>query len=239
MLPSEGVLRPVTLWFTMPPFEVMMPPSGNMLSPSAAFIPPFEGVIPPSVVYTSLRRIMSPSVNMVHLQESSYLPLEGVVPPSDCVIPPSEVTCHPLKCSVACQYIPLFMVPHVEGMMPPSKTCCRPPKLSCEPRPGCSGDNAACMQKANSGLTSQRKTQRSRLRLNIFLPVVDAVTSKLTRRFPDNYPGKDLMVIPSRLGGVRTVLLLPRHMKPTSRPRRVWGRSCCCCCCSPRPRHGA
>ena len=132
----------------MPPSEIMMPPSGNMLSPSAAFMPPFEGVIPPSVVDTSLRKIMPPSVNMV--QESSYLPLEGVVPPSKCVIPPSEVPCHPLKCSVACQYIPVVMVPHIEGMMPPSKTCCRPPKLSCESRPGCSGDNAACMQKANT-----------------------------------------------------------------------------------------
>ena len=43
-------------------------------------------------------------------------------------------------------------------------------------------------------------------RRNIFLPVVDAVTSELTRRFPDSYPGKDLLVIPSRLGDVKTVL---------------------------------
>ena len=41
---------------------------------------------------------------------------------------------------------------------------------------------------------------------NIFLPVVDAVISEVTRRLPDSYPGKDLLVIPSRLGDVTTVL---------------------------------
>ncbi|KAF0312253.1 hypothetical protein FJT64_016979 [Amphibalanus amphitrite] len=35
---------------------------------------------------------------------------------------------------------------------------------------------------------------------NVFPPVLDAVTGELTSRFPDTYPGKDLLVIPSRLG---------------------------------------
>ena len=61
----------------------------------------------------------------------------------------------------------------------------------------------------------KRQTQRANApaenaeehyRRNIFLPVVDAVTSELTRRFPDSYPGKDLLVIPSRLGEVKKVL---------------------------------
>ena len=43
-------------------------------------------------------------------------------------------------------------------------------------------------------------------RRNLFLPALDAVTSELTSRFPDAYPGKDLLVIPSRLGDVKTVL---------------------------------
>ena len=33
-----------------------------------------------------------------------------------------------------------------------------------------------------------------------------AVTSELTSRFPETYPGKDLLVIPSRLGDLTSVL---------------------------------
>ena len=50
-------------------------------------------------------------------------------------------------------------------------------------------------QRANA--PAENAEEHYRYRLNIFLPVVDAVTSELTRRFPDNYPGKDLLVIPS------------------------------------------
>ena len=58
----------------------------------------------------------------------------------------------------------------------------------------------------HSGLTRQRRTQRSTTGSTSSFLVVDAVTSELTRRFPDSYPGKDLLVIPSRLGEVKTVL---------------------------------
>ena len=43
-------------------------------------------------------------------------------------------------------------------------------------------------------------------RRNAFLAVVDAVASERTRRFPGNYPGKELLVIPSRLVDENTVL---------------------------------
>ena len=53
---------------------------------------------------------------------------------------------------------------------------------------------------------AENAKEHYRYRLNILLPVVDAVTSELTRRFPDNYPGKDLLAIPSWLGKMKTVL---------------------------------
>ncbi|KAF0289635.1 repressor of the inhibitor of the protein kinase [Amphibalanus amphitrite] len=62
-----------------------------------------------------------------------------------------------------------------------------------------------CKKQTQRANAPAENTEEHYLR-NIFLPVVDAVISELTRRFPDSYPGKDLLVIPSRLGDVTTVL---------------------------------
>ena len=184
----------------------MMPPSGYMLSPSAAFMPPSEGVIPPSVVDTSLKRIMPSSENMVHpvppfrrfsaALRTCHLALRSPMPPSESI----PRLASPLS---------VVMLPHLER----NGDWCRPLKHVDALRSyhaSRAPDVAVTMPRA-----CKRQTQRANApaenaeehyRLSIFLPVVDAVTSELTRRFPDSHPGKDLLVIPSRLGEVKTVL---------------------------------
>ena len=102
----------------------------------------------------------------------------------------------------------MAMMPHLEGMRPPSKTCSALRSYH---------ESRALDVAVTAPRACKRQTQRANApaenaeehyRLNIFLPVVDAVNSQQTRRFPYSYPGKNLLVIPSRLGDreVKTVL---------------------------------
>ena len=100
----------------------------------------------------------------------------------------------------------VVMMPHLEGMMPPSKTCSTLRSYHTSRALDVAVTTPRACKRQTQRANAPAENAEEHYRLNIFLPVVDAVNSQQTRRIPYSYPGKDLLVIPSRLGEVKTVL---------------------------------